>query len=126
MQNLLPEQRRSIGIMLIVFGLLCVISATFVIVQIGNARTESASRFAEAQNSCKSRLQALGGRVEEAPGQLIWLKDNIVEAPIRLGEASVAAVLCPGWQLRNSCVGSDCPEPNSMRIVLEPLYNPDE
>lgn len=126
MQTLLPEQRRFAGLMLVVFGILCIIAAAGITALIGNARADAASRFTEAQASCKGRLQALGGRVEEIPGRLIWLKDNIEQAPVRLGEASVAAVLCPGWRLKTSCIGSDCPEANSMRIVLEPINEPVE
>lgn len=124
MDELLPEQRRTIGIILLVFGLLCTVVAGGVVALIASSRAEAAARFTESQESCRGRLQALGGEVEEIPGRLIWLKSDINEAPIRLGEASVASVLCPGWRLKTSCLGTDCPESNSMRIVLEPINTP--
>ena len=124
MEGLLPEQRRTIGIILLVFGLLCTVVTGGVVALIASSRAEAAARFTESQTSCRGRLQALGGKVEEVPGRLIWMKSDINEAPIRLGEASVASVLCPGWRLKTSCLGTQCPESDSMRIVLEPINTP--
>lgn len=121
---MVPEQRRLTGIILLLVGIVSLVMSAGLIAMISSARADAAARFTEAQSSCKRRLGALGGKVDEVPGRLIWMKENIQEAPARLGEASVASVLCPGWKLRTACVGSECTDSNSMRVVLEPMNDP--
>lgn len=121
---MIPEQRRFVGIILLVVGMMSLMLTSGVIVAIAHARKESASRFTEERDSCKKRLASLGGNVTESGSRLIWLKENIEEGPARLGEASVAAELCPGWKLANACMGSECPDANAMRVVLEPFNGP--
>lgn len=118
---MIPEQRRFVGIILLVVGMVSLMLTGAVLVTMAHARKESASRFTEQRDSCKKRLAALGGNVSEAGNRLIWLKENIDEGPARLGEASVAAELCPGWKLANACMGTECPDANAMRVVLEPF-----
>lgn len=123
---MVPEQRRFAGIILLVVGVISLVMTAGVVAMISSARADAASRFTEAQTSCKRRLTTLGGKVDELPGRLIWIKENIADAPARIGEASVAGVLCPGWKLRTACLGSECPDPNAMRVVLEPMNDPTE
>ena len=118
---LLPEQRRTIGIALFIVGLLCISMTGIMVSLISSARAETASRFTEVQNGCSEKLKTLGGEVEEIPGRIIWRKRGIDEAIVRLGEASVVGVLCPGWRMKTACLGSQCPENDAMRIVLEPM-----
>lgn len=121
---MVPEQRRLVGVILLVIGVVSLVMTAGIVAMISTARADAAARFTEAQESCKRRLGALGGKVDEVPGRIIWMKENIQEAPARLGEASVAAVLCPGWKLRTACVGSECTDSNAMRVVLEPMNDP--
>ena len=121
---MIPEQRRLVGVILLIVGIASLVMTAGIVAMISTARADAASRFTEAQQSCKRRLSALGGKVDEVPGRLIWLKENIQEAPARLGEASVASVLCPGWKLRTACLGTECTESNAMRVVLEPMNDP--
>jgi hypothetical protein len=121
---MVPEQRRLVGVILLIVGIASLVMTAGIVAMISSARADAASRFTEAQQSCKRRLSSLGGKVDEVPGRLIWIKENIKEAPARLGEASVAAVLCPGWKLRTACVGQECTESNAMRVVLEPMDTP--
>lgn len=121
---MVPEQRRLVGVILLIIGVVSLVMTAGIVAMISTARADAAARFTEAQSSCKRRLGALGGKVDEVPGRLIWMKENIQEAPARLGEASVAAVLCPGWKLRTACVGSECTDSNAMRVVLEPMNDP--
>ncbi len=123
---MVPEQRRLVGVILLIVGIASLVMTAGIVAMISSARADAAARFTEAQSSCKRRLSALGGKVDEVPGRLIWIKENIQEAPARLGEASVAAVLCPGWKLRTACVGQECTESNAMRVVLQPMDNPSE
>jgi hypothetical protein len=116
-----PSQRRLVGIILLVFGVVSLAMGGMVVGMTVKARAASAARFTETQESCKVRLKALGGEVSEVPGRIIWMKGDIEQAPARIGEASVASVLCPGWQLKTACVGRDCSESGSMRVVLEPM-----
>lgn len=120
-----PEQRRKLGLSLFIAGLLAIVMSGVVMYKLSSARAEAASRFTESQATCKTRLAALGGEVTEVPGRIVWLKQDLAEAPARLGEASVAAVMCPGWKLANACMGEECPDKNAMRIVLAPI-NPEE
>lgn len=121
---MVPEQRRLVGVILLLIGIVSLVMTAGIVAMISSARADAAARFTEAQSSCKRRLSALGGKVDEVPGRLIWMKENIQEAPARLGEASVASVLCPGWKLRAACVGSECSDSNAMRVVLEPMNDP--
>lgn len=124
---MIPEQRRFVGIILLVIGVLSLVFSAGVISMIVTARASAAARFTEAQSSCKARLESLGGKVDiPVPSRIVWSKENLEEGPARLGEASVASVLCPGWKLKAACVGSQCPESNSMRIVLEPMGSVEE
>ncbi len=124
--TLLPSQRKTIGIILLVIGLICLGMTGVVTGLIFSSRAEAANTFTEQQASCKARLGALGGEVSEVPGRIIWLKRDIAEGPVRLGEASVASVLCPGWRLKTACVGTQCPEADAMRVVLEPMNAQEE
>ena len=120
---LLPEQRRTIGVVLFVVGILSLAMTGVMVSLISSAREDNAARFTEQQESCKGRLTALGGDVEEIPGRIVWLKRGLDEGLIRMGEASVVGVLCPGWRMKTACIGSQCPGEgaNAMRIVLEPM-----
>jgi len=120
---LLPEQRRTIGIVLFVVGILSLAMTGVMVSLISSARADNAARFTEEQASCKGRLGALGGEVQEIPGRIVWLKRGIDEGLIRMGEASVVGVLCPGWRMKTACIGTQCPGEgaNAMRIVLEPM-----
>lgn len=121
--TLIPEQRKFIGVTLFLVGFLCLAMSGAILALIVSKRESSAQSFTESQNSCVQRLGALGGEVDEIPGRIIWIKKGIDQAPARLGEASVASVLCPGWRLRTACVGGQCPDKDAMRIVLEPMFN---
>ena len=121
---MVPEQRRLVGVILLIVGVISLVVTAGIVVLISSARADAAARFTEQQSSCKRRLAALGGKVDEVPGRLVWMKENISEAPARMGEASVASVLCPGWKLRSACVGAECPDSNAMRVVLEPMNDP--
>lgn len=116
-----PEQRRFVGIALFLFGALFFLGGGLTVSTIVSKRDQAAKRFEEAQSSCMNRLRSLGGEVSEIPGRIIWKKENLNEGPALVGQASVAAVLCPGWQLKTACVGSECADNNAMRIVLEPI-----
>tara|TARA_B100000929_G_scaffold169806_1_gene134513 strand:+ start:6472 stop:6876 length:405 start_codon:yes stop_codon:yes gene_type:complete len=118
---LLPEQRRTIGVVLFVVGLLCLGMSGVMVSLISSARAETAAQFSQQQEGCATQLQGLGGEVEQIPGRIIWRKRGIEEGLVRMGEASVVAVLCPGWRMRTACIGSQCPESDAMRIVLEPM-----
>lgn len=119
--SMLPEQRRKVGMLMFFAGLAAIFMSGVIMYQLSSARAEAASRFAESQNSCKARLTALGGEVTDEAGRIVWLKRDLAEAPARLGEASVAAVMCPGWKLASACMGEQCPDKNAMRIALEPI-----
>jgi len=118
---MLPEQRRFLGIVLLAVGVVSLLMTGVVISMISTARHDASHRFAETEQSCKKRLAALGGTVTESPMRLVWTKENLEEGPARLGEASVASVLCPGWKMRTACMGSECADHNAMRLVLEPV-----
>ncbi len=124
---MVPEQRRFVGIILLVVGIVSLVMSGGVIAMISSARAESADRYTEMRSQCKQRLGALGGTVDEiTKTTLVWKKENLAEGPTRLGEASVAAVLCPGWKLRSACMGTECPDSNAMRVVLEATYAPED
>jgi hypothetical protein len=123
---MVPEQRRLVGIILLIVGVVSLVMTAGIVAMISSSRADAAARFTEAQSSCKRRLSALGGKVDEVPGRLIWVKENIQEGPARLGEASVASVLCPGWKMRTACMGEECPDNNAMRVVLEPMNDPSD
>jgi len=120
---LIPEQRRTIGIVLFVVGILSLAMTAVMVSLISSARTDNAERFTEQQESCSDRLSALGGEVQEIPGRIVWMKRGIEEGLIRMGEASVVGVACPGWRMKTACIGTQCPGDgaNAMRIVLEPM-----
>lgn len=123
---LLPEQRRTIGIALFVVGLCCLALAAVTVGMATSARASNAARYSQVQSQCKASLTGLGGEVEEIPGRIIWRKRGLEEGVVRLGEASVVGVLCPGWRMKTACIGSQCPESDAMRIVLEPMNTEEE
>lgn len=120
--NLTPDQNKAMGLILIAYAVFALVAGVFVMNLTAEARASTAERFTEAQQSCSARLAALGGNIEEIPGRIVWSKSNLEEGPTRLGEASVAAVLCPGWQLKTACIGQECPDPGEMRVTLEPMH----
>lgn len=120
--KLTPEQRKFSGILLFFVGIISLAMTGAIIALISTSRVNASERFGISQNECKAKLGPLGGQIEDIPGRIIWKKDDINQAPARLGEASVASVLCPGWKLRNACIGSQCPDNNSIRIVMEPIF----
>jgi hypothetical protein len=123
--DMLHEQRRKLGRSMNIASLVAILMSGLVMYKLSSARAEAASRFTESQETCKTRLTALGGEVTDAPGRIVWMKKDLIEAPARLGEASVAAVMCPGWKLAAACMGEQCPETDAMRIVLQPINSED-
>ena len=121
-----PEQRRFVGIILILIGVLSFGIGSAVFAAVVKDRKEAQKAYSEQQQMCATRLKALGGTITEIPGRIVWLKQDIEQGPALLGQASVAAVMCPGWKMRTACIGTECPDPNAMRIVLSPINTPDE
>lgn len=119
-----PEQRRFCGLMLFIVGITSLCIAGLVAGLNFSTRANAAERFVEEQKMCVARLNVLGGEINELPGRIEWTKQGLERAPALLGESSVASVMCPGWKLTQACVGVQCPVPNSINIVLEPLNRP--
>ncbi|MAM36997.1 MAG: hypothetical protein CL949_00490 [Erythrobacter sp.] len=120
-----PEQRRFSGIMLFTVGIISLCMAGLVTGLNLSTRADAAERFVEEQRMCVARLNVLGGTISDLPGRIEWTKTGLERAPALLGESSVASVMCPGWTMTQACVGMECPVPNSMNIVLEPMNKPE-
>lgn len=116
---MLPKQRRFIGIMLFIVGLTALTFTGLVVGLTFTARADAAERFTQDQQMCVSKLRALNGEISELPGRITWTSRGLDRAPALLGESSVAAITCPGWELVRACVGSQCPEKDAIQIVLE-------
>lgn len=115
---MLPQQRRFVGIMLFVVGMISLALSGLVIGLIVSTRADAAEHFTQEQQMCVSHLRSLNGEINEMPGRITWTSKGLERAPALLGEASVASIICPGWKLERACIGAQCPEPEAMQITL--------
>ena len=66
------------------------------------AEMEFETRFDQDRKRISARLEGLDG------------------AALKMGKASAAAILCPGWKLSRFCMGQNCDFPNSLWLELRP------
>lgn len=63
-----------------------------------------------SQGVCMSSLRGIGGlKVQPEGHNIVKLSSKGLEnAALKLGQASVASLVCPGWELSSFCMGESC------------------
>ncbi len=111
-----------IGALLIVFGILLMIGTAFLVMQIEAQWQRKISVQTAGVTACAQALQDLGLQAAPDVGaeRIIAQIDGIDGASSKMGRASAAALICPGWRMTGFCMGAECDNPNGLWLELRP------
>ena len=113
-----PVQRRQIGIFALLLSLVFIVIAGGVGVTNAIRRGAVSDQIANANQECQNRLGALGvSNPAVGEGEIVATWPGVEGGWESLSSASSAALACPGWQMRNACMGAGCSTPG-MSITL--------
>lgn len=114
-KNGLPSLNRGqmvgLGFMFLLLGFAQFAGAAWFVSKAGAIRKEAEQQETSSRSACMDSLKQLSFSVEtvkESKNILRALKRKIDDPALHLGEASVATLACPGWQLTNFCMGEGC------------------
>lgn len=113
-----PVQRRQIGIFALLLSLVFIVIAGGVGVTNAIRRASVSDQVANVNQECQNRLGALGVTDPQvSEGQIVATWPGVDGGWESLSSASSAALACPGWQMRQACMGAGCATPG-MSITL--------
>lgn len=110
-----PIQRRQYGITALLLAVLFL--AVSVGAAVGNTiRRESvANDILTANQACEERLKILGAsNVVRTDDRIVMNWSSLDAGYSVLGEASTAAMACPGWRMKKFCMGQECNAPGAI------------
>lgn len=113
-----PVQKRELGIFALLLSLVFIVIAGGVGATNAFRRDSVSNQVANANQECQNKLGALGvtnPTVGEEEIVATW--PGVEGGWESLSSASTAALVCPGWQMRNACMGQGCPTPG-MSVTL--------
>lgn len=104
-----PIQRRKIGISTTLLALVFLGVSVTASLATAVKREAVSSQIAATDQDCKNRLQILGAESVVMSENELSLKWSSLEGGYaRIGEASAAAMACPGWVMKAFCIGQEC------------------
>lgn len=104
-----PIQRRKYGVTALLLSV--VFLSVSVAAGVGNAiRRDTVIEEVNASNQeCENRLKTLGASSVAKTEDQIVVEWNTLDGGYSLmGDASAAAMACPGWTMRSFCMGQQC------------------
>jgi hypothetical protein len=109
-----PSQRRQFG--LIALAMSAIFLSVSAAAGVGNAirRDSVAKEVVSANKECENRLKLLGVTKVVATDETIVAHWESLEGGYSLvGDASAAAMACPGWKMKTFCMGQECSTPGA-------------
>lgn len=115
------SQYASIGAVLLILGLVQMAAAGWFGYLVLQDRDEAVSKASSATQDCMAALrQGLGfGNVQLSAGRIVATQTTIDQAALSLGQATVASLICPGWEMQSFCMGADCPSPGTTIVLSQ-------
>jgi hypothetical protein len=114
MLKLDPILRRRVGIMsLAMAAIFLSVSAA---AGVGNAiRRDAVAQEAVASNkACENRIKLLGAsQVTMTEDRVVAQWSSLEGGYSLVGDASAAAMACPGWKMKSFCMGQECSTPGA-------------
>ena len=74
-----------------------------------------------SQDVCMSSLRGIGGLKVRSEGRdvVVLSSEGLDNAALKLGKASAASLICPGWELNNFCMGESCENGEGLLFELQ-------
>lgn len=113
-----PIQRRRYGITAILLSI--VFLSVSAAAGVGNAiRRDAVVKEIEATaQDCENRIKILGGSITTKTETKIVIEWPSLEGGYTLmGDASAAAMACPGWDMREFCMGQECQNSGASMVM---------
>ena len=104
-------QMLALGWIFLFLGILQFAGVAWFVSRAEVIRGKKAGEEVFSRSACRDNLKNLSFTVEdvkESNNILRASKQKMDDPALRLGEASVATLVCPGWQLTNFCMGDGC------------------
>ncbi len=116
-----PKQLVTLGLVLFALGLGQIAGSVALAVSIAEQRAEAGEGGAETASVCRDRLRSLGlkAEIDSATDTIQASRAGLGDAAVRLGEASVATMLCPGWEMVRFCMGEGCEDSDGFSMELK-------
>lgn len=118
------KQLFSIGALSLVVGLVFfVISIVFISNTLKSVASNDGGEKKEyvSQDVCLSSLRGIRGLNTRPDGgkKIILSAEGLENAALKLGEASAASLVCPGWELSSFCMGESCENGEGLLFELQ-------
>jgi hypothetical protein len=111
----------SLGLSLLLLGLLEMVGAYFVAHSVTMHQSEASSQAIAQAKECKTRLAALGFEATLKGNTITANIQGINDAAYKLGKASIASLSCAGWSLSKFCMGEGCGSTGGIQLELQPV-----
>lgn len=74
-----------------------------------------------SQGICMSSLRGISGLKVQPEGNdtVVLSAEGLENAALKLGKASAASLVCPGWELSNFCMGESCANGEGLIFELQ-------
>ena len=119
-----PLLRKQIGRLSLLLGGLCVLAASLIGGFNYIRRLSVADQEIATVTQCDTDLKSFAGSTVEHVGDdtltVSW--PTVAGGYSRLGDASAAALACPGWTMKAFCMGQACRIPGA-QLTLEKLHS---
>ncbi len=119
--SLTKRQIRVLGAVLTLFGLLEFTASYFIASAITTHQANAAAQLVEQTNECKDRLHDLGFNSTVTGKKISAEMTGLDDAAYKLGQATLAALSCPGWRLSRFCMGEGCGAKGEVSFELQPV-----
>ena len=118
--TLTRKQIQTLGVVLGVFGLLEFAGSYFIASSITTHQASASAQAVEQSNECKDRLHDLGYNAVVSGDKISAEMNGLDDAAYKLGQATMAALSCPGWKLSRFCMGEGCGAKGGVSFDLQP------
>lgn len=117
------KQLLKLGIISIILSLIFIMLSYVIIIKTKESVTYSkdTSDKSVSQEVCMSYLRGIRGlTVQSNKDDMISILSYGLEDPaLKLGKASVASLICPGWELSSFCFGESCENGEGLEFDLK-------
>jgi hypothetical protein len=74
-----------------------------------------------SQDVCMSSLMGISGLKVRSDGRdvVVLSAEGLENAALKLGKASAASLVCPGWELSSFCMGESCENGEGLLFELQ-------
>jgi len=119
------KQLLWVGILSLLSGIVFCLLAYFFIVNTIQSITSTKEKGVDhvSQGTCINSLRGIEELSVRSKGNdnIVLSSKGLDNATLKLGKASVASLVCPGWELKDFCLGESCENGEGLFFELQKI-----